>query len=90
MPKRSNEPDRIEPVEPHGGRVAEIRQAESEGFRQHIDPSGVVRLDRKFTPEEAQAEDEEHQRRYLEARERRFFGPSEWREIYGDAYDEAE
>ncbi len=46
--------------------------ADQEVFEQAPDERGRLRLDRPFTAEEAQAQDEAHQAAYVENRQRRF------------------
>ena len=47
-------------------------QQEPEVFRQAPDPTGRIRLDRRFTPEEAAEQDERHRQMYLEGQRQRF------------------
>jgi hypothetical protein len=45
-------------------------------FEQTIDEAGIIVLDRRLTPEEAQAQDAEHRARYEKNRRTRFAGPT--------------
>jgi hypothetical protein len=54
---------------------SEQSHRDPDAFEQGDDGSGVVRLDRKLTAEEARAQDEANIAAYLEARSQRWFSP---------------
>jgi hypothetical protein len=56
--------------------MAKSKLGLKEVFEQTSDEVGRLRLDRPLTAEEAASQDEEHRKRYLANRARRFFGPT--------------
>jgi hypothetical protein len=52
------------------------QKPDPEVFQQRPDPRGRIRLDRPFTPEEAEAQDREHREQYLAERSNRFRAPA--------------